>query len=287
MIAKREVWEYPSGAKVWAGKYRNSHNLLHWHYDCECIYVERGSLEVYCERKLHLLTAGEALFTDSGQMHYQRALEEGTLLEVIVFESGLLPFLKELRLAEPKLKGSYPFPAAYARLMGILRERAPFFGEEARCVLSELFIDIFRREELLRRVREGGTEAAFKHLLEALESDGELGFEDAVRLMNMSEAYFSRYFKAMTGSTFTQYVNVLRTERAVELLKQRELSMTEIAERAGFPTIRSFNRTFKELTGVSPSQLPKDYSFGARAPLASGERFLPTLSGCTLVESCT
>ena len=29
MIAKREIWKYPEDAKVWVGKYRNSHNLLH------------------------------------------------------------------------------------------------------------------------------------------------------------------------------------------------------------------------------------------------------------------
>ena len=285
MLAKREIWEYPEGAKVWVGKYRNSHNLLHWHYDCECIYVEKGSIEVYCERKQHLLKKGEALFADSGQMHYQRALEEGTVLEVFVFESGLLPFLGEVRLSEPKLKGNYPFSETYSRLLGVLKGHERFFGEEARCVLEELMLKVFRGEETVRRVREDGTEAAFKELLEALEG-GEMTFEEAVRFMNMSEAYFSRTFKAMTGMTFTQYISCIRTERAVELLRRGTMSMTEIAERSGFQTIRTFNRTFKELTGMPPSGMPKDYTFALSSPLASGERFSPTLMGCTLIESC-
>ena len=50
MLAKREIWKYPEEAHVWVGKYRNSHNLLHWHYDCEFVYVERGSIDVFCEK---------------------------------------------------------------------------------------------------------------------------------------------------------------------------------------------------------------------------------------------
>ena len=94
MIAKREIWKYPEDAKVWVGKYRNSHNLLHWHYDCEFIYTEQGSIDVFCEKKTHHLVKGEALFTDSGQIHYQRACEPDTVLIVIVFDYSIIrPFL--------------------------------------------------------------------------------------------------------------------------------------------------------------------------------------------------
>lgn len=288
MLAKREIWNYPPEAKIWVGKYRNSHNLLHWHYDLEFICVEQGALDVYCERRKHTLRAGEALLTDSGQMHYQRALAPDTVLIVIVFESGILPFLQEYRLSDPKLHERYPIPDVYRRLMEVLKGRRPFYGEEARCILEELMIGVFRREQIVRRMKEDRTEAAFKTLLEELQSRPEgWTFLDAVQYMNMSEAYFSRYFKAMTGTTFTQYLNSMRTERAVQLLRSGEgLSMTEIAESCGFETIRSFNRTFKELTGTSPSRLPQDYAMKEQFPLASEDAFDPTLFGCTLLESC-
>ncbi|HJA01785.1 MAG TPA: cupin domain-containing protein [Candidatus Gallimonas gallistercoris] len=108
MLAKREIWNYPEGAKVWAGKYRNSHNLLHWHFDCEFISVERGKLEVFCEKKLHTLAEGEALFTDSGQMHYQRALEPDTVLRVIVFEVPSFPRWKRSGCFRPSLRAFTP-----------------------------------------------------------------------------------------------------------------------------------------------------------------------------------
>ena len=273
MLAKREIWNYPEGAKVWAGKYRNSHNLLHWHFDCEFISVERGSLDVFCEKKIHTLSEGEALFTDSGQMHYQRALEPDTVLRVIVFESSVFPALE----AE-----------AYARLLRVLREKKPFFGEEARCIVSELMINVFRGEAVVRRTGGDRTEDAFKRLLEDVEERyEEYTFSDAVSFMGMSEAYFSRYFKAMTGTTFSQYLNYVRTDAAVRLLQEGTgMTVTEISEACGFSTIRNFNRIFKELTGHSPSRLPEGFVLSEPFSGRSEQAFRPTLLGCELIESC-
>ena len=72
MLAKREIWQYRDEVRIWAGKYRNSHNLLHWHYDCELIYVEQGGIDVFCERRRHALSVGQALFIDSGQVHHMQ-----------------------------------------------------------------------------------------------------------------------------------------------------------------------------------------------------------------------
>ena len=288
MIAKREIWTYPEEAKVWVGKYRNSHNLLHWHYDCEFVYVEHGSVEIFCEKKKHLLREGKAFFTDSGQMHYQRACEKDTVLIVIVFESTIIrPFLEKYQLASPKLYGQYPIPEHYARLRSVLTARKPFYGVEAECAVCEMMLDVFRGEQLVHRLETDRTEEAFKRLLEDLHTRyAEYTFEEAVRFMGMSDAYFSRYFKAMAGTTFSQYLNYVRTDNAVRLLLSGEnLTMTEIAEKCGFATIRNFNRIFLEFTGHAPSRLPKDFVLGDRFSYPSEQAFNPTLYDCVLIES--
>lgn len=58
MKAKREQWQYSPNAKVWAGKYRNSHNMPHWHYDCELLFVENGSLDIFCNQKGYRVSKG-------------------------------------------------------------------------------------------------------------------------------------------------------------------------------------------------------------------------------------
>lgn len=289
MIAKREIWKYPEEANVWAGKYRNSHNLLHWHYDCEFIYVEQGSIDVFCERKKHHLNEGDALFTDSGQIHYQRACEPDTVLIVIVFDYNIIQdFLGKYQLANPKLYNRYPIPEYYKRLRNVLRTHRPFYGEEARCIVCEMMIDVFRGEQLVHRVESDRTEAAFKRLLEDIgERYAEYTFEDAVHFMGMSDAYFSRYFKSMTGTTFSQYLNYIRTDNAIRLLRDgSRMTMTEIAEKCGFATIRNFNRIFKEHTGSAPSRLPNDYILSEKYSYPSEKAFNPTLYDCELIESC-
>ncbi len=288
MIAKQEIWNYPEEVRIWVGKYLNSHNLLHWHYDCEFICVERGSLDVFCEKKKHTLHAGDCFFTDSGQIHYQRACEADTVLIVIVFDSAIVrPVLEKYQFASPKMYGHYPVPAWYARLYSILTERKPFFGEEAKCALFEMMIEVFRGEQLVRRLETDRTEEAFKRLLEDVHARyADYTFEDAVHFMSMSDAYFSRYFKAMAGTTFSQYLNYVRTDNAVRLLRSgSDLTMTEVAEACGFATIRNFNRIFRELTGFAPSRLPKDFDLDGKFAYPSRQAFTPTLYDCVLLES--
>lgn len=96
--------------------------------------------------------------------------------------------------------------------------------------------------------------------------------------MHMSPAYFSRYFKKMTGLTFSSYLNVLRVDRAVELLAGGEdITMADLMARCGFNTLRNFNRVFKAVTGYAPTSLPAGFSLDRRVLLSQGSTFDPTL----------
>lgn len=287
MIAKREVWNYPHSAKVWAGKYRHSHNLLHWHYDCELLYVEKGSIDVFCEKQTHTLTVGEALYIDRGQVHYMHAREEDTTLIVLVFDYAILKdYLGDVRLAVPRLKGNYPIPETYAKIREVLLSKEKFCGAEAAAHVLLLMSEIFRGEEVVPREGEDATTRKFIRLLgEVSEKYEYFTFSDAASYMGMSECYFSRYFHRATGITFSRHLNFVRTEHAVELMQSGSLSMTEIATRCGFGTIRNFNRVFREVTGYAPRDLPADFRLGERLPTLAGTAFNPTLYDCELLES--
>jgi len=286
MIAKREIRTYDDSVHIWAGKYRNSHNLLHWHAECELIYAEHGCLEIFCERKTHLLREGETLLVDSEQVHSMRAPENGTLAIVIFFDKEIFsPYFDKHRLTSPKLTGSYPVPELYERLRKIFAERKPFYGAECAAAILTLLLSMFRNEALTLRVDDHSTQSLKKLLDEINEHDEYYTFDDAVRFMHMSPAYFSRYFHEATGSTFSQYLNYVRVGHAIDILKEDPLvSMTEVAARCGFGTIRNFNRAFKALTGYAPRELPEHYLLG-NAPLVSETAFNPTVHGCELVES--
>ena len=70
--------------------------------------------------------------------------------------------------------------------------------------------------------------------------------------------YFSRYFKQLTGVTFTAYLNRVRIERACELLNaESRLSINEIAAQCGYNSASQFISTFEKLMGVTPGAYRK------------------------------
>ena len=68
-----------------------------------------------------------------------------------------------------------------------------------------------------------------------------------------SEAHFIRSFRAAFGEPPHRYLQRRRVERAKELLRATDESVTEISLRVGFRSLGTFSRTFRSLAGESPS----------------------------------
>lgn len=102
--------------------------------------------------------------------------------------------------------------------------------------------------------------------------------------MNVSESYFSRDFKRQAGMTFSQYLNVVRIEKAVQIINaEPDLKVTDVMSRCGFNTIRSFNRAFKLITGYTPRTIPKGYVLNTRSFPAVQGTFDPTFAEAELL----
>ncbi len=70
----------------------------------------------------------------------------------------------------------------------------------------------------------------------------------------LSAGYLSHFFKEQTGVNFSVYLEKLRVEKAIELLKETHIQVQQIVERVGYANPYSFRRVFKKITGVSPSE---------------------------------
>jgi AraC-like DNA-binding protein len=78
---------------------------------------------------------------------------------------------------------------------------------------------------------------------------------DAVaRCAALSEGAFSRFFKTRTGKTLPQYVNELRVGNACARLREADAKVSDIALACGFENLANFNRQFRAITGMSPSE---------------------------------
>ena len=75
------------------------------------------------------------------------------------------------------------------------------------------------------------------------------------RVSGVSEAHFSRSFKQAFGVPPHRYLLTRRIERAMALLRDSELSITEIAFDTGWASLGTFGRIFRDVAGESPGAI--------------------------------
>jgi two-component system response regulator YesN len=115
---------------------------------------------------------------------------------------------------------------------------------------------------ILNAVKEASIEASESGIDKAIDfikkhyyEDISLG--DVAREVYLSESYLSRKLKKAKGISFVEYITKLRMEKAVALLKEPNVKITEVALSLGYPDYRYFSQTFKKHTGYSPSEFIK------------------------------
>ena len=147
-------------------------------------------------------------------------------------------------------------------------------------------LEVFRREET-KQPESSPTAERFRSLLNEMEKKYEFfDLNAAAAYMGMNPSYFSRLFHKQTRMTFSHYLNFIKVQKAVELLqKDASLSVTEVAIRSGFNTIRNFNRIFRAYTGYAPKELPENFLLVNAMSDLDDDSADPTLYECTLLES--
>ena len=75
------------------------------------------------------------------------------------------------------------------------------------------------------------------------------------RVSGVSEAHFARSFKQAFGLPPHRYLLTRRVERAKTLLRDTDLSITDIAFETGWASLGTFGRTFRDITGENPAAI--------------------------------
>ena len=92
---------------------------------------------------------------------------------------------------------------------------------------------------------------AISYMSENLKKD--VSLTKLASVVGLHPTYFSRLFKQEMGMNFSDFMTVLRVDRAQELLKTQEMSVQEIADACGFSDVSYFCRKFKSVVGTTPS----------------------------------
>jgi two-component system response regulator YesN len=82
---------------------------------------------------------------------------------------------------------------------------------------------------------------------------GKISLETLAREANMSKYHFCRIFSHHMGMTPVQFAAFFRIEKAKELLKRGDLTISSVALQVGFNDLGPFVRQFRKITGLTPS----------------------------------
>lgn len=109
---------------------------------------------------------------------------------------------------------------------------------------------------LLDRTVDEETDQVVRQMLNFIEQhfSEKIVMQDVVSQLNYSETFLNRRFKKVTGMTFTEYLNRFRIQKAVEILKDQDVSSHEVGYLCGFSAPKYFKDVFRKYVGCTPRE---------------------------------
>ncbi|CAI6079218.1 helix-turn-helix transcriptional regulator [Cohnella sp. JJ-181] len=265
-----------------AGPVGRSALYLHWHDHFEWIYMVSGRAIFHIDSQPHEAEPGDLLLVPSGGLHVGYALDEGTVeYWSLVFNRSLLQGLSvdplHDRYLSAYVEGRQRFPvrfgadeAACETMRRIVREIGEEYAEKSRAyelVVKSKLYQMFALAARFRMPEREGEQAdrsgrrmeRFKSLILHIEAHyaDKLTIEAAAKLVSLNPYHFCKVFKNATGRTFVEFVNQHRMNVADRLLREGELTVTEVGERVGIDNPNYFTKLFRQFRGMTPSEAKK------------------------------
>ena len=233
----------------------------HIHDEIELAYVKRGGGTAWRDGRKYILTEDSFFLTLPNQVHYYTDFEEGEYLVLImkpscllrygeVFSEGTLTDMVGLGPGEEKTQIVYLVETAYRNFV------RNGYSDVIAAYLTALF------GKLLPLCSIEKAEASQDNVLRILQFCAnhykeDLSVESVAENLSVSRSCVSHIFSRRICMNFCDYINLLRLQEAETLLRNRHYSITEIANRSGFATIRTFNRAFLKKHGIAPTAYRK------------------------------
>ena len=256
------------------------HTPWHWHGEIQFCLVTKGSIRFLVNEKRYLLQAGDGVFINSGYLHMAKPVggpdsayicldADPRLLTAFpgsVLETRYVaPFLKDPAMEDRQLAPGIPWQKELldrvSRAYTLFEEQR--FGYELRLttLLQEMWL-------LLLEHRPQSAELSHSRLQENAVVQGILSYisqnfdrhitlEAIARAVSFSGSECCRLFKKVTGDTIFSYLKSYRLARGMELLRDTQLSVSQIAYDTGFCSTSYFIEVFRAQKGITPLQYRK------------------------------
>ena len=254
-------------------KIKNKTGFWHFHPEIELVYVNKGKGKRHIGNHLSYFNNSQLILIGSNLPHHgfaDRLTAKGT--ETIVqFKPDFLgvgffetPEMDAIANLFEKAKKGILYKPATKKLVGPkIASLMQKEGFSRITTLLEILNDLAKAEDYsLLNVDGYGFEATpqdsskidiiFKHVNEHFKRS--IPLEEIAEKASMTIPAFCRYFKKVTGKTFTRFVNECRIVHATKLLAESQMSITDVCYECGFNNFSHFNKMFNTITGKSASK---------------------------------
>ena len=232
----------------------------HLHYHIELAFLLEGRTCAVIDSQEYDMHAGDVLLAFPNQIHRFDSLEREKYVLLLVSPEMIPELLGQFTEALPAsnlIQGAARDPELQDLIYQIsdtYMQNAPFKETLLRGYLLVFFCKLLQKMELRN------TQRGDHHVLDSVLNycthyyDKNLSLDLLERELHVSKYYISHVMNTKLHIGFNDYVNSLRISAACKLLVKSDDSMTEICEKVGFNTLRTFNRAFLKQMGMTPSE---------------------------------
>ena len=270
MKAFHEVRRYATEFMVWHKSYKDISFLAHWHKEIEMIYIRSGSAKLSVTDQSFYAKAGDLVICDSGDIHYSDSYQMDNCLDFLIFDTNLISshytnsHFQHPCVTKEQLE-AYGLFDMLERLLDLIDDemenQEPYYQDVVTASIRQFFYLLKRNVPTSDTAMQSQNRRLvmledLQQLLSYMEEHymENITLEFAAGRMHFSESHFSKIFKKLTGINFVIYLNMIRVEKAADLLRTSNDKITDIAFNCGFNNVRTFNRVFKEMTGYTPTE---------------------------------
>ncbi|RUM23480.1 helix-turn-helix domain-containing protein [Rhizobium vallis] len=253
--------------------------MPHWHAQVEVNYVMRGTVHYRMNDHEFRLNAGEMCLFWGGQPHQMDessddSLYAGAHLPLVYFFRLRLPINISSRLMKGEtLLTSATDAADNENFIRWVRYVNSGDSAKAQHAVDELLLRI-------ERIALEPYSMTTSKTAVSLESDQphphssrsvarmcdfiaanfllDIDSVDIARAADLHPKYAMNLFKRTTGMTLSKYVTLLRLSRAQAMLMSEGANVLQVAMDSGFGSISAFNKSFRHIAGMSPSDFRRD-----------------------------
>jgi YesN/AraC family two-component response regulator len=227
---------------------------VHFHLAYEFIWVEEGMLTMSIDGQEQHFMAGESAIIFPNQLH-DIQLSDQSKEHFLLFSPELVnDFHKAYKGRIPAINKVIFDEKPALDLMDNIYEKKRFLYDLcARIVKQMTFqpIDQVDRETIIYDI-----------LLYVEENHQKnINLRKLAKALKYDYSYLSRIFNQWMGMTFTEYLNHYRISNALFFLDHSEDNISNIVFKCGYNNFRTFNRNFKQIVGMSPTQYIKKMEY--------------------------